>query len=140
MKYFIPVIFLMSLSLSVSSKAQDTSAKGLTTYYSHNSLEKPQFPGGDQELDKYLSLNLRYPNQAFTLKIQGEVIVNFTIDEDGTIRDVKAIKDIGHGCAQEAERVVKNMPPWSPARKEGKAIKVNYRLPVLFELPEDTLK
>jgi protein TonB len=140
MKYFIPVMFMMSLSLSVQSKAQDTSAKGLTKHYGYNSLEKPQFPGGDQELDKYLSLNLRYPNEALTLKVEGEVIVNFTINEDGTIQDVKVIKDIGHGCAQEAERVVKNMPPWSPARKEGKAIKVNYRLPVLFELPEHTPK
>lgn len=140
MKYFIPVMFMMSLSLCAQSRAQDTSAKGLATHYGHYSIDKPQFPGGDQELDKYLSLNLRYPNEALTLKIEGEVVVNFTINEDGTIRDVKAMKDIGYGCAQEAERVVKNMPRWSPAKKAGKAIKVNYRLPVMFELPEDTLK
>jgi protein TonB len=137
MKYFIPAMFVMSLSLCAPSSAQDTSAKGLATHYS---IEKPQFPGGSQELDAYLSLNLRYPNEALTLKIEGEVIVSFTIDEDGTIQDVKALKDIGYGCGQEAERVVRSMPRWNPARKGGKAIKINYRLPVVFELPGQTLK
>ena len=137
MKYFIPVMFMMSLSLCAQSKAQDSSAKGLAVAYS---VEKPQFPGGNEELDKYLSLNLRYPNEAFKLKTEGEVVVTFTIDEEGAIQDVKAIKDIGHGCGQEAERVVKSMPHWYPARKEGKAIKVSYRLPIVFELPESTLK
>jgi protein TonB len=137
MKYFIPAIVIISLLLCAQSRAQDTSAKGLATHYS---VEKPQFPGGNQELDAYLSLNLRYPNEALTLKVEGEVVVSFTIDEDGTINDVKVLKDIGHGCGLEAERVVKSMPRWYPARKEGKAIKVNYKLPVVFELPERTLK
>jgi periplasmic protein TonB len=137
MKYLIPVLLIMSLSLCLKSKAQDTSAKGLVAHYT---LEKPQFPGGNQELDKYLSLNLRYPNEALNLKIEGEVIVTFTINEDGLIQDVKTIKDIGYGCGAEAERVVKNMPRWYPAKKNGKAIKIDYRLPVVFELPERTLK
>jgi protein TonB len=137
MKFFIPVIFTMLLSLCVQSKAQDTAAKGLTVPYS---MEKPQFPGGNEELDKYLSLNLRYPSEALTLKTEGEVVVTFTIDEEGAIQDVKTIQDIGHGCGQEAERVVKSMPHWYPGRKEGKAIPVSYRLPVVFELPGNTLK
>jgi protein TonB len=137
MRYFITAMFVTSLSLCAPSKAQDTSAKELAT---NSSIEKPQFPGGNQELDAYLSLNLRYPNEALTRKVEGEVVVSFTIDEDGTIHDIKALKDIGYGCGQEAERVVKSMPRWYPAKKEGKAIKINYRLPVVFELPERSLK
>jgi protein TonB len=62
------------------------------------------------------------------------------VNEEGAIQDVKTIQDIGHGCGQEAERVVKSMPHWYPGRKEGKAIPVSYRLPVVFELPGNTLK
>ncbi|MFA6058175.1 MAG: energy transducer TonB [Taibaiella sp.] len=137
MKYFIPVLFITSLSLCAQSKAQDTSTKGLAVHYT---LEKPQFPGGDQELEKYLSLNLRYPNEALKLKIEGEVMIAFTIDEEGLVQDIRTVKDIGYGCGPEAERVVSSMPRWNPARKGGKAIKINYRLPVVFELPEGTLK
>jgi periplasmic protein TonB len=137
MKYFIPVLLVTLLLLCAQSKAQDTSAKGLATHYN---LEKPQFPGGSQELDKYLSLNLRYPNEALKLKVEGEVIITFTIDEEGFVQDIRTVKDIGYGCGPEAERVVRSMPRWYPAKKDGRAIKINYRLPVVFELPEGTLK
>jgi len=100
------------------------------------SREQPEYPGGEKELEKYLCLNLRYPHKALEQKISGEVRVSFIIDEQGRISNVKTIKSLGYGCDEEAERVVKGMPQWKPAHREGREIKVCYILPVVFELPD----
>jgi periplasmic protein TonB len=97
--------------------------------------DKPKYPGGDAELRKYLSLNLRYPTRALEEGIEGEVLIGFVIDVEGTVTDIKILKGIGHGCDEEAIRVVRGMPQWKPAQIKGKVVKVAYRLPVVFELP-----
>ncbi|WP_118972697.1 energy transducer TonB [Taibaiella koreensis] len=99
--------------------------------------ERPQYPGGDAALKRYLCLNLRYPNKAIDQKIQGEVVVSFLIDEQGHISDIAATKGIGYGCDEEAIRVVKAMPKWQAGRLNGKPVKMTYNLPVVFELQED---
>ena len=129
MKY--PIIIVLITLLSLGGYAQsdkDNAAIVLTE------KEKPKYPGGDAELKKYLSLNLHYPNPAMEQKIEGEVLISFIIDVEGGISDIKIIKGLGYGCDEEALRVVRAMPQWRPARRKGKAIKVAYRLPVVFEL------
>lgn len=96
---------------------------------------KPEYPGGEKELQQYLSLNLHYPCDAMARKIEGEIMVSFTITEDGTVSNITSLNKLGYGCEEEAERVIKNMPAWHPGQRNGKAIAINYRLPVVFELP-----
>ena len=98
--------------------------------------ERPKFPGGEEELKQFLSLNLKYPNEALQNKIEGEVVVSFKIDSDGRISDINTLKGLGYGCDEEAVRVVKQMPQWLPAKKDGKKIAVIYNLPIVFELPK----
>lgn len=129
MKYIIPVMFLIPLSFC--SYAQDTVVSNSVAL---SSREMPRYPGGDVELRKFLLLNLRYPNDAMVEKIEGEVIVSFLIDTEGNIKNVNAAGTLGHGCEEEAERVVKCMPRWQPAVIRGKNISVLYKLPVVFEL------
>jgi len=131
MKYVLFLLLLGACCCNVD--AQDT-AKVVSTKLS--TREKPRFPGGESELRKFLSLNLRYPSQALEGKVEGEVIVSFRIDEAGHVSEPVVLKGLGHGCDEEAIRVVKNMPDWVPARKNGKHVTVVYNLPIVFELPE----
>ncbi|MBK6483849.1 MAG: energy transducer TonB [Chitinophagaceae bacterium] len=96
--------------------------------------QMPEFPGGQTELIKYLQKNLRYPAAARENGIEGKVVLQFVVDESGKISDLQVVRDIGGGCAEEATRVVKNMPPWKPGKQNGNAVKVYFKLPVTFKL------
>lgn len=95
----------------------------------------PGYPGGVPELMKFLQKNIRYPSLARENGLEGKVIVKFYIDTDGTVRDPLVLKDgVGGGCGDEAVRVVKAMPKWTPGSQRGKTVKVYYTLPVTFKL------
>jgi protein TonB len=83
---------------------------------------------------EYIGNNLKYPKQALEQGVDGRVVVNFVVDENGRISDVKTVRGIGSGCDAEAERVVRSMPPWKAGKQNGKAVKVSFSLPILFEL------
>ena len=98
----------------------------------------PEYPGGMKALMAYLSSNLSYPSDAVENDIQGRVMVQFVVCEDGSLCKEQIIRGIGGSCDQEALRVVKKMPRWKPGMQNGKAVKVYYRLPVTFRLQDDT--
>lgn len=94
----------------------------------------PEYPGGDKELYTYLAKNIEYPAEARKKGIQGRVYVTFVIERDGRVSDVRILRGIGGGCDEEALRVVKAMPKWSPGVQKGKPVRVQYNLPVSFKL------
>jgi len=94
----------------------------------------PEFPGGRAALMKYLATNIKYPPYAKEAGIQGRVFINFVVERDGSITAVKVLRGIGGGCDEEAIRVVKNMPKWSPGMQRGKPVRVSFNLPVKFSM------
>jgi protein TonB len=96
--------------------------------------EMPFYPGGDVERMRFLAANIQYPQQASELGIQGTVYLQFVVDSQGNITDVKIMRGIGGGCEEEALRVVKMMPQWHPGKQNGKAVRVLYTMPVSFKL------
>lgn len=92
------------------------------------------FPGGSAELNKYLARNIKYPQQARETGTQGKVYLTFVVEKDGSITDIKILRDIGSGCGEEAIRVVKMMPKWTPAKQRGKTVRQQFNLPVNFTL------
>ena len=96
--------------------------------------EMPSFPGGEGKLMEYVSKNIKYPQIARETGIQGRVFVNFVVEPDGSVSNVTVLRGIGGGCDEEAMRVVKNMPKWKPGKQRGKAVRVQYMLPVNFRL------
>ena len=94
----------------------------------------PTFPGGEQDLLRFLAENIKYPALARENGIQGTVALSFVINKDGSVSDVGLLKDIGGGCGKEAIRVVQTMPRWSPGEANGHAVKVRFTLPVKFRL------
>ena len=94
----------------------------------------PEFPGGVEAMYKYLASNIKYPQLAREQSITGRVYVTFVVEKDGSVSGVKVLRDIGGGCGAEAVRVVKAMPKWTPGKQRGKAVRVQYNLPVSFTL------
>lgn len=96
---------------------------------------KPEFDGGNDALNKYLSRNIKYPASAKRAKNEGKVIVQFVVATDGSIVDVelaKAVED--ESLNEEAMRVIKEMPNWTPGTQGGENVNVKYTLPVTFKL------
>lgn len=85
-----------------------------------------------QGIAQYMRLNMVYPEQAKNQKIQGTVIVQFIIDETGMVINPSVEKGIGGGCDEEALRLVKEMPQWTPGLQDGKPVKVSMKLPFQF--------
>ena len=96
--------------------------------------EMPEFPGGERALVNYLAVNVKYPLIAQENGIKGKVYVSFVIDENGNVYDVNILRGVDASLDNEAIRVVKGMPKWSPGKQGGKPVKVRYNVPIYFEL------
>src|SRR5690606_3495964 len=96
--------------------------------------EMPGFPGGEEALFKFLGDNIKFPAMAKDAGITGTVYITFVVKEDGSVQDVRVLRGIGGGCDEEAVRVVKAMPKWNPGKQRGKAVRVQYNLPIIFTL------
>lgn len=90
--------------------------------------------GGMQAFYEYVGKKLKYPAQARRMNIEGKVFVEFVVNRDGSIQDVKAIKGIGAGCDEEAVRVIQSAPAWKPGKQRGKAVRQRMVLPITFRL------
>ncbi|HWA34570.1 MAG TPA: TonB family protein [Cyclobacteriaceae bacterium] len=90
--------------------------------------------GGMAAFYKYVGEKIKYPAQARRMGIEGRVFVEFVINKDGSLSDVKAIKGIGAGCDEEAVRIIQSAPPWTPGKQRGKPVKQRYTLPIIFKL------
>jgi TonB family protein len=96
--------------------------------------QMPKFPGGDEALMQYVADHVKYPEEAKKAGRQGKVFVQFIVEPDGSLSNFKVLRGIGYGCDEEALRVVKSMPKWKPGMHRGKAVRVQYLVPVNFKL------
>ncbi|MCB2376121.1 TonB family protein [Hymenobacter sp. BT635] len=97
--------------------------------------EQPARPvGGTDAFFEWIQKNQRYPALARKKNIEGKVLVEFMIQKDGSLTDVKLVKRLGAGCDEEALRLIKAAPKWEPAMYQGKPVKQKMVLPVLFSL------
>lgn len=97
--------------------------------------DKPEFPGGDAALKEYLSSNLKYPQAAIDNGIEGVVDVAFMVLTDGSIGTIKIVRMVDPDLESEAIRLVKGMPAWIPADKNGKPVDAQTQVEVNFVLP-----
>lgn len=98
--------------------------------------EPAQYYGGDAAMLQFIVQNIRYPQIALEMEIQGKCLVGFIVDENGVISDVKVLKGV-EGCPEcdrEAVRVINLMPLWIPAKNKGKSVKSRNIVPINFKL------
>ncbi|MGM9872666.1 MAG: energy transducer TonB [Muribaculaceae bacterium] len=98
--------------------------------------QKPEFPGGEAAMYKWLGDHINYPAQASEEGVQGRVVVQFDVAKDGSIVNVKIARGRHPALDKEAVRLVKSMPAWQPGRNNGQPVKVTYTLPITFKLQQ----
>lgn len=96
--------------------------------------KQPAFPGGMAALYKYIQKKMKYPKEAKKQGIEGKVFVQFIIDKEGRIDKVRVVQGIGGGCDEEAVRVIKMLPDFTPGMSDGEPIDISMVLPITFRL------
>lgn len=101
----------------------------------HVRVEKaPEFPGGQDALNRFLVRNIKYPLLAQENGIQGRVVCQFVVNTDGSIVDIAVVRGVEESLDKEAVRVIKSMPKWVPGRQGGKAVRVKFTQIIRFKL------
>ncbi|MBC7778092.1 MAG: energy transducer TonB [Phycisphaerae bacterium] len=133
--------FLLLFSLffsTLSAQTDPPKAPEEKTFEMFDLQKTPTFPGGESAMMQYLAANIKYPALARENGIQGTVALTFIVGKDGSVTDVKIIKDIGGGCGKESVRVVEAMPKWTPGQANGQPVKVRYTMPIRFKFEDDS--
>ena len=136
-KFLFAILILLTISINVYSQnidTTDTIKKDNEPIFSI-AEEPAQFPGGDEALFKFIQENTKYPIEAIKNNISGIVYVQFVVEKDGSISDIKVVRGIGGGCDEEAVRVITKMPNWIPAKQKGIPVRSFYIIPIIFVLP-----
>ncbi len=108
---------------------------GEDAIYNFVSLENPpQYNGGMEKFYAFIGTNIKYPEEAVKNKIQGNVLMSFTVEKNGTLSDIKVDRKLGYGTDEEAVRVLKLSEKWIPGLIDGKEVRVKYSIPVKFSL------
>ena len=94
---------------------------------------KPDFPGGMEKFYKFVGKNYQVPEEE---GLKGKVFVSFVVEKDGSLTDIKVIRDIGYGTGKEAIRVLRSCPKWNPGEQNGKKVRVLYSLPINIQSAE----
>ena len=124
------------LPANAQTTKTDTTVKEEPVYYVVDDV--PEFVGGEEARLKYLKDNVQYPSAAKEMGVQGQVLVGFAVEADGSISDVKILKSSGNPFLdEEAIRVTKLMPKWKPAKFRGKALRTSFSMPITFILEKD---
>ena len=98
--------------------------------------ELPEYPGGNEAMQEYIKSNKRYPQEAMDRGIAGRVIVQFIVEEDGTLTEGKVVKPVDPQLDAEAIRIMRSMPKWEPGETRGKPIRMRFTFPVTFRLED----
>lgn len=114
---------------------KSASAQEDKTVNSFVNMENPaSYPGGMAKFYKFINENIKYPETAIKEKVQGSVLMSFTVEKDGTLNDIKVDRGLGKGTDEEAVRVLALSKKWNPGLIDGKPVRVKYNVPIKFTL------
>lgn len=126
-------VSLNAVPLPPATDGQDSSQEGAALFF--DVVDTPPSPvGGFEAWSRHLSENLTYPTSARMKGIQGSVLVSFIVNTDGTIEGIELVQGIGGGCDEEAIRIIKSSPSWTPGMIKGKAVRTRMKIPIGFRL------
>lgn len=126
------IVFLLMVFCSFQNAQSQTESatkgdKSNDIYNSAGVDVKPEFPGGYEKFYKYIANNFKVPNVP---GLSGKILVSFVIEKDGSVTDVRVLRDIGYGTKEEAYRVLENSPAWIPAEQNGKKVRCSFQIPI----------
>ena len=123
-----------SSSADAAAETEVEAASAPVVY--HVAEQMPDFMGGAVAFSKFLQTKMKYPEKALLGNVSGKVHVSFVVDEEGRILDPHVVRSLGSGLDEEALRLVRIMPWWTPGRIQGKAVRLACTLPIAFRLLE----
>jgi protein TonB len=129
---FIPVMLFSQVPITVASQE---GAQNKDEIFEEVDVEA-NFPGGAAEMMQYIAHNVKYPEISMENGEQGKVFVEFVVNKDGSVSNIKILRGVSKDIDVEAMRVVKNMPKWTPAEIEGKKVRSIARIPINFILTD----
>jgi len=126
------ILYLLMVFFTVQMvSAQDSTSVAQQKIINYSMADvKPEFPGGIEAFYKYIGNNYKLPS---VKGLTGKVYVTYVINTDGSIVDVKILRDIGYGTGQEAIRVLENSPKWKPAEQNGQKVRCLFSLPIALQ-------
>lgn len=128
---FALLVMVCAFSLNVNAQEKKSDNSDVVFTVVENEAE---FPGGVEAMNRFMAENIKYPTLAKQKNIEGKVIISFIVEKNGTLSDIRTIKDIGEGCGDEGVRIVKLMPKWKPAKQKGQPVRQQFLLPISFVL------
>ncbi|MDD2530504.1 MAG: energy transducer TonB [Bacteroidales bacterium] len=126
-------VLLMISAFTLNVNAQEKKSDNSDVVYTVVENEA-EFPGGVAAMNRFLAENIKYPTLAKQKNIEGKVIISFIVEKNGSLSDIRTIKDIGEGCGDEGIRIVRLMPKWKPAKQKGQPVRQQFLLPISFVL------
>ena len=128
------VLFVFSTKTVAQQSAATNSGKN---QIENGDIKKPEYPGGIMEFYKIVGMHYKIPVEAEKNKIEGEILIKFMVEKDGSLSEFKIIKDLGYGMADEAIRVIKLSSKWIPGSENGKTVRVEYSLPITIQIDKE---
>ena len=126
-KLFLIMFFMAFVSVNAYSQSDDSDNEVYVMVE-----EAAQFPGGQNEMLKFIQDNRQYPEEAKANNVHGKVIVNFIVEKDGSLSNITVKRGLGSGCDEEAVRIINSMPKWKPGKQKGKEVRTRIMIPVTF--------
>jgi periplasmic protein TonB len=138
-RFFALSLLLLTCQLVTARARMNTDTAKKTAAKGDNAAVafEPEYPGGITAFNSYIKRNLHYPDAARLMCINGKVYVSFVVDRDGRVTNVTALNCIGAGCESEAVRVVQRSKSWKPGTQHGRAVAVNYTVPIDFHMEKE---
>jgi periplasmic protein TonB len=128
---FLALAFCVFQSVQSQNTKENPSGNLDNNIYNSAAIEvKPEFPGGIAAFYKFIGANYKTPDVA---GLKGKLIIAFVVDKDGSLTDIKILRDIGFGTGTEAVRVLKLSPKWIPAEQNGQTVRCAFTLPINIE-------
>ncbi len=129
-KFTVPINFALNEEDNRHMQKED----GTDTQVFRIVEDMPEFPGGKQALMKFIAQNVNYPEVAQKDSIQGKVFVSFVVEKNGNVSNTRIARGVHPSLDKEALRVISEMPQWKPGKQRGKAVNVEFTLPIKFAL------
>lgn len=119
----------------VSYGTRQCSSQQSIEVYEYDCVDvQPRFPGGNQELLKFINKTRRYPSEAYQHGVQGRVVCGFVVNEDGSISHISLVKGVEESLNNEALRIISEMPKWESGSINSRNVSVYCVLPIVFRL------
>ena len=132
-KLFILIVICLTQNVFSQDNSSDTKKSDDNSIYNTAGLDvKPDFPGGFEKFYAFVDENFKYPEGNIDFKGK-KIYVTFIVEKDGSLTDIKILRDAGHGTGDEALRVLKSSPKWNPGKHKGEIIRVLFSLPILLK-------